>query len=159
MSRRTKGVKAISVCKCGHDLACHAKRTRWCSYKRPDAGFWESGCECATFVRAPPSRIAGERETMKLLIVEWEDSSSFDGWNSLEYLREQNGMALLCRSVGWLVGRNSKTITLAGSLSGEKNPGCRVKGSGDISIPVKCVTRITEIRKPARRAARGRGGR
>jgi hypothetical protein len=85
---------------------------------------------------------------MKLVLVEWMDSSSFNGWNSLEYIRDQSREPLFCRSVGWLVDRNRKTITLAASLSGEKNPGVRVKGSGDISIPMKCVVRVKEVKAP-----------
>lgn len=82
---------------------------------------------------------------MKLLLVEWLDSSSGRGWQTLDDVKKNAADPLFCRSVGWLVERNRKQITIASSLSGEKNPGIRINASGDISIPLKCVVRVKVI--------------
>lgn len=83
---------------------------------------------------------------MKLVLVEWFDAHSRNQWNRLSELRE-GGEALRCRSVGWLAHRNKTQTTLVSSLSGEKNGGLVVFGSGDITIPNCCITKVTVLRK------------
>lgn len=87
-------------------------------------------------------RAAGRR---KLVLVEWADSHSGEGWRPLD---EIAGAAepIYCRSVGWLVSRRNGTTVLASSISGEGNRNVRLFGRGDIAIPNKAILKLTRLR-------------
>ena len=80
---------------------------------------------------------------MKLILVEWIDSHGGQGW---EPLSELTGSLMLCRSVGWLSSEAKGHLVIVPHLSGV-NAGFRLFGRGDITIPRKCVTKITVLRK------------
>ena len=87
-------------------------------------------------------RAAGRR---KLVLVEWIDSHSGDGWQPLD---EIAGAAepVYCRSVGWLVSRRNGTTVIVSSISGEGNRNIRLFGRGDIAIPSKAILKLTCLR-------------
>lgn len=85
----------------------------------------------------------------QIVLVEWIDSHSGDGWMPLDELREKASI-LYCRSVGFLIEQNRAGLMLVGSISGEKNGNIRLNGTGDIFIPRKCVVKV-KVFKAARR--------
>lgn len=85
---------------------------------------------------------------MNLVVLEWIDAHSRNQWTRIDEIRG-DGTPLRCRSVGWELRRDKGTAghtTLCSSLSGEKNEGLVVFGSGDITIPNRCITKRTVIR-------------
>lgn len=80
----------------------------------------------------------------KLLLVEWMDSHSGDGWQPLDAIERAAG-PVYCRTVGWLVSEKNGTLVLVSSISGEKNENTRLYGSGDMAIPKKAITRRLEL--------------
>lgn len=78
------------------------------------------------------------KATLKLVLVEWEDSHHRPGWTS----DEANPKPLPCRSVGWLVAQNASAITLSANVSVEETP----QRCGDMTIPRRCIVRITKLR-------------
>ena len=73
---------------------------------------------------------------MKLMMIEWIDSHSGSGWQSMETVKNE---LLYCRSVGWLVSENDKSILIASSISGEKNGDIKLCVGGDVCIPKKAI--------------------
>jgi hypothetical protein len=83
---------------------------------------------------------------MKLVLVSWMDSHSGRGWRDLDDLRTITE-ALECRSVGWVLRKTKKAITLLPHLAGEKNGRIVLQACGDMTIPRKAITRITVIKE------------
>jgi hypothetical protein len=80
---------------------------------------------------------------MKLVLVEWVDSSSRHCWTRLN---ERKGSELLrCRSVGWLVEETKEVLVLAPHMSGE-GQGVHVMGTGDMAIPRVAVRRVMVLK-------------
>ncbi len=83
---------------------------------------------------------------MKLVLVEWLDSHAGRGWQDIDCLRKA-AEPLHCRSVGWLLEDRKDCKVLVPHLSGEKNGGIVLQGSGDLTIPSKAITKMTVLRK------------
>lgn len=81
----------------------------------------------------------------KLVLIEWLDSHSGRGWQSLEDLKTA-AEPLYCRSVGWLVLENGKCKVIAPHVSGEKNGKTVLQYSGDITIPTKAILKISVLK-------------
>lgn len=81
----------------------------------------------------------------KLVLVEWIDSHSGEGWRPLDQIEEAGG-PVYCRSVGWLVSEEGDTKVLVSSISGERNGNLRLFGRGDIVIPKRAILRTKVIR-------------
>ena len=77
---------------------------------------------------------------MKLVLVEWFDSRRGEGWTLLEDIRNGHGV-IKCKSVGWLIAKDSSSLTLAGHL-GENPEQC----CGDMTIPTAAIQSITQLR-------------
>ena len=71
----------------------------------------------------------------KLVLIEWVDSHSGRGWQSLDELKDK-AEPLYCRSVGWLVKETRDCKVIVPHISGEKN--------GDIVLQGR-VPRVTEL--------------
>lgn len=82
---------------------------------------------------------------MKLVLIEWIDSHSGRGWQSLDEIK-QCARLLYCRSVGWLVSENKDCKVLAPHISGEKNGDIELHGCGDLTIPKKSILKTTVLR-------------
>jgi hypothetical protein len=82
---------------------------------------------------------------MRLVLVEWVDSRRGDGWTRLEDLKDDHA-ATKCKSVGWVIAKDSSALTLAGHI-GENPEQC----CGDMTIPLRSVIRISDVRATSRR--------
>lgn len=71
----------------------------------------------------------------KLLCVEWDDASSVDCWQARERAVAEDCRPYRCRTVGFLIAENEKSVLLAQSLSQND------KVQGSFQIP------RTQIRK------------
>lgn len=70
-------------------------------------------------------------------IVKWRDSSTLRGWHNID--SPQHGPAVIT-SVGWLVKKTPKTLTLTTGVSECGNV------VDAISIPREAVTKITKLK-------------
>jgi hypothetical protein len=70
--------------------------------------------------------------------VEWEDSASDGKWRQPESYREVNN--LQCRSVGFLLTKNSKMVQLIQSMAENGQV------TDCISIPAKCVKKMRRLK-------------
>jgi|ERR1017187_7005920 hypothetical protein len=78
----------------------------------------------------------------QLVLIEWEDSHSPAGWQTLDAPFEDR--ALVCRSVGWLVLDGARAKVLAPHLNNAE-PGVLLQGSGIITIPTRAVLRVASL--------------
>ncbi len=81
----------------------------------------------------------------KLVLIEWVDSHSGKGWQSLDEL-EGKAEPLFCRSVGWLVKETRDCKVIVPHISGEKNGGIVLQGCGDLAIPKKAILKVKLIK-------------
>lgn len=76
---------------------------------------------------------------MKLVKVDWEDITSNSGW------RDKEGVSELkiwqCSTVGWLVVKTPKTITLCSSKGGKN------LWNDHNVIPKGCIRKITPLKE------------
>lgn len=72
-------------------------------------------------------------------IVKWRDSAATRGWRSIDD-PAHNEVAEIT-SIGWLVGKTSKTLTITTSISGGGNV------MDALSIPVECVTKMERLKQ------------
>lgn len=80
----------------------------------------------------------------RLVIVEWIDSSSGEGWRPTDELATQTA-PVRCQSVGWVLAETKEAIVLVAHTSGGHNS-YREYARGDISIPKGCVTRVRKLK-------------
>ena len=82
---------------------------------------------------------------MKLLIVEWIDSSSADSWASLRELAKDK--IAKCRSVGWVVKETEEFIHLVPNISVDEDPEDwrNGEGFGGIVIPQVNIISMQEV--------------
>ena len=83
---------------------------------------------------------------MKLVLVEWLDSHSGRRWQDIDRLKSA-AEPLHCRSVGWLLSDEEDCKVIVAHLSGEKNGGIVLQGSGDIAIPAKAILSVEVLRE------------
>jgi hypothetical protein len=88
---------------------------------------------------------------MRLVLVEWADSYGCSPtWRSLE-----EGAApakrLTCKSVGWLFRDDKECKVIVPHISDGEAIGISRQGCGDMTIPTKCVIRITPLGELSRR--------
>lgn len=77
---------------------------------------------------------------MKIVIIEWLDANAADGWTNMKKARSHP--LAECFSVGYIVRRNFRQITLAQSISSDKGDTCDAL----ISIPTSCIKSIKELK-------------
>ena len=75
------------------------------------------------------------------VLVEWEDSVQVDtGW---QWLAEaEYPPVVVCRSVGWLLPRDERQLTLGISIGGRE---LKEQVSGVITIPARAVVKIVRL--------------
>lgn len=79
---------------------------------------------------------------MKLVLVNWVDSGSFRGWQSL---KDITGSAVKHnRSVGWIAKETDEALWLVAHLD-DADPGMVAMGCGDLCIPRGAITSVTEL--------------
>ena len=82
--------------------------------------------------------------TPPLIEVDWEDSYSSHGWETLEGRLREPGVVRYVKSVGYQLERNRRQIRLAESIGGSEQVGCTT------TIPRFAVKGVRIIR-PAQR--------
>lgn len=83
--------------------------------------------------------------TYELVLIEWEDSHSGQGWRSLDEIKKEC-RPLYCRSVGWLVAEKNGCKIIVPHLYHE-NQGIVAQGCNDISIPERSITELIVLAK------------
>lgn len=81
----------------------------------------------------------------KLVLIEWLDSHSGRGWQTMEQL-ERAATPLYCRSVGWLLAERKDCKVIVPHIGGEKNGDAVMIGCGDLTIPTDSIIRTTVLR-------------
>ena len=76
---------------------------------------------------------------MKVILIEWEDSSFLHGWRDKRDVVECKQISNHCVSAGILLKQDKKEICLAQTLSGENI-------ANIISIPNLAIKRIRQLR-------------
>lgn len=82
---------------------------------------------------------------MKLVIVDWIDSHSGQGWQRLSDI-EQSAKPLKCRSVGWLLVDGKDAKTLVPHISGGSDLRVVPFGTGELTIPTVSILRMRTLR-------------
>ena len=82
---------------------------------------------------------------MKLVLVEWVDSSHTVRWTPMDEI-EQDTDPCFCRSVGWLAKKSSTGLVIVPHVSAERGNAPH-QGLGTMTIPLKAVTKLTVLRK------------
>lgn len=77
---------------------------------------------------------------MKLLLIEWLDSASFDSWTATDTLRKLKPSA--CQTVGFLLSEDEDYIVLAGSYAANSH---NDSACGAMCIPKCCITSQREM--------------
>jgi len=83
---------------------------------------------------------------MKLVLIEWLDSHSGRGWQSVERL-EAAAEPLYCRSVGWLLKDGKECKVIVPHIGGERNGDIMLQGCGDIAIPTASIVKTTILKQ------------
>lgn len=73
----------------------------------------------------------------ELVMIEWLDSRRGDGWVRLDDLDDS---VTECRSVGWVVAKDKRSLTLAGHIGRNPEQCC-----GDLTIPRCAISKITPL--------------
>lgn len=87
---------------------------------------------------------------MKLVLIEWLDSHSGDGWQPLNEIKKTN-RPIRCQSVGWLAADVDGHKTLVPHLSGESDEDVVSYGRGDLTIPNEAILNLSVLRQKARK--------
>ena len=82
-------------------------------------------------------RMVIEDETKELVLVEWLDSHRRVEWNRDIPENEP----LTCKSVGWVLRRGDRAITVAPHVSVEDDP----QHCGEMTIPTCAVVQVKEL--------------
>lgn len=85
------------------------------------------------------------KDKRKLVLIEWKDSHSGNGWRLLDEI-EASAEPAYCRSVGWLIADRNGMKVLVASISGERNQNVRLFGNDDIAIPNSAIIKMTVLR-------------
>lgn len=90
------------------------------------------------------------RRKCPLVLIEWEDSRQpVPSWRFLADVSEPPD-AVTCASVGWLIHDTKRVKVLAPNMGGLHDGGDSVQACGLMSIPTRCVVKITKLKEPKR---------
>lgn len=84
------------------------------------------------------------KDPYPLVRVDWLDSNSRGSWASPEHAADPT-QSLLCVSVGWLLRRDKKFLTVAGSGAYDGEGGFS-QVNGSMTIPACAVVRVRRLR-------------
>ncbi len=82
----------------------------------------------------------------KLVLIEWLDSHSGRGWQSIEEIKCA-AVPLYCRSVGWLVSERKDCKIIVPHIAGERNGDIMLQGCGDLTIPTVSIVKTTTLKQ------------
>ena len=80
----------------------------------------------------------------KLVIVEWVDSHSIDGWRTIEDMKPDG--ICRCQTVGWLMRKDKELVSVVQSLAFDGRD-----SNATTNIPTGSVKRIRELIPSGRR--------
>ena len=87
------------------------------------------------------------RRQCPLVLVEWVDSvQPHSKWELLSDIGTPRGVR--CASVGWLVSDDKESKSVAPNMGAIDSPES-FQISGLITIPAKCITKITRLKEPS----------
>lgn len=81
----------------------------------------------------------------KLVLIEWLDSHSGRGWQTIDEL-QRSAEPLYCQSVGWLLSDMENCKVIVPHIAGERNGETMMQGFGDLTIPTKAIMKMTVLR-------------
>lgn len=81
----------------------------------------------------------------ELVLIEWVDSHSGNGWQTLDTL-EEKAEPLYCRSVGWLIAETKGCKVIVPHIGGEENGNIMLQGCGDMAIPTKAIVKVSLLK-------------
>lgn len=76
---------------------------------------------------------------MKLVLVEWVDSSVCGGWDTLDGIRKHSAKGQGCRSVGWVSDESEATLVVVPHLTDDSGV---AQGAGAMAIPRVAIQSI-----------------
>ncbi len=79
---------------------------------------------------------------MKLVLIEWIDTSAGRGWQPLEDI-DKDCQPVYRRSVGWLLADKNGCKTIVPHISEETNGDIMMNACGDIIMPTKSIVKMT----------------
>lgn len=82
---------------------------------------------------------------LPLVMVEWEDSASTDGWMPFDEAASE-AHATVIFTVGWVAARAKGQINLVSTIQPSEEDGTPLRACLLMSIPMKCVKRIVNLR-------------
>jgi hypothetical protein len=86
---------------------------------------------------------------MRLVLVEWADSYGCSPtWQPLE--GTEPAKRLVCKSVGWLFRDDKECKIVVPHISDGESIGIPPQGCGDMTIPTRCIIRMTTLKEPAK---------
>ena len=80
---------------------------------------------------------------MRLVLVEWLDS--FGCSSEWQELGTFDPRPVSCRSVGWLLHDGEECKVIVPHVTSETEKQVKPQGCGDMTIPTKSITSITDI--------------
>jgi hypothetical protein len=84
----------------------------------------------------------GIEDVMKLIAVEWIDSSGANGWNRVS---ETPQAPERIRSIGWVIAESDESITIAPHMTTDQDDqNCM----GALTIPKACIQRRKAVKWP-----------
>ena len=93
------------------------------------------------------------KHKLPLVLIEWEDSRQPSSpWRWLADMKAPD--AVLCASVGWLTHDTALVKVLAANMGGVEDSES-VQACGIITIPTRCVIKMTLLDARTRRQRRG----
>ncbi len=91
------------------------------------------------------AREVGKTRPPRIVRVEWADAFSTDEWTTIEDIGDEHHR---CVSIGWLVKETKAQISVAGTISEDKQACCI------IHIPRGWISRIVSLEEPRGRKKR-----
>ena len=87
---------------------------------------------------------------MRLVYIKWIDSwTRKAGWKPIEEFKSSPESCCYCESIGWVISKTKKNITLVSSLCGRYEPNEEVQSvDGDITIPLVAAIKLKYLPHP-----------
>jgi len=86
--------------------------------------------------------------TNKIVEVEWEDSTSFNGWKTPDVVARFVGAgSMKCRTTGYLLHKDRNRVAICQSIGRDEDNEFSTSIAECLIIPRKCVKSIVELEK------------
>lgn len=86
-----------------------------------------------------------------LVLIEWVDSYGCSPrWENID--GEFRPQPMVCQSVGWMIHSDKKAKIIVPHISRQPDFDVPPQGCGDMTIPTRCIIRITSLKEPSARS-------